>query len=54
MKKAFLIWQGKFYAKQYLTQREICCIIKMKHERPVLNSRGEMLTTDDIDFEGEE
>ena len=53
MKKAFLIWKTNFYSKVYLTQPEICSIINNRYERPVLNSKGEMLTSIDLDFEGE-
>lgn len=53
MKRKFLIWRANFYVPTMLTQPEICDIIKQKHERPVLNSRGEMLTSIDLDFEGD-
>ena len=49
--KKYLIWTGKYYTTKYLTQDELFGIIKLEHEQPVLNSRGEMLTTEDLDWE---
>jgi hypothetical protein len=51
--RKFLIWTGKYYTPKYLTQPELCDIINKKYDRPILNSAGEMLTTEDTDWSEE-
>ena len=51
--RKYLIHNGTYYIPQYLTQDEICDIIKTTYDQPVLNADGEMLTSIDLDWSEE-
>lgn len=52
--RKFLIWTGVYYTPKYLTPAEINDIINKKYARPILNSAGEMLTSEDLEWEESE
>lgn len=49
--RKFMIWTGKYYQTKYLTPTQLNDIIVLEYDRPLLNSRGELLTGEDLDWE---